>query len=436
MAARGSAKPAAPPINKQSLLMLGQRFKALFDRYASERIPVEQRYLRNLRQYMGVYDPDVERQLAPNRSRAYPRLTRMKCISMLSRIMNLMFPGNEDNWELTASPSPSMDPVMVADAVSQLMTELQAGGGKVELTQELVEQALRKLSDKQAAQLVALIKDQLLEIGGDQSLDWIALNRKVAESGIRYGIGMLIGPYVRKVETSGWVLQAADAQNPDGTISPGGFKPTTKTEYKPQFDHFSVWDFYPDMSARSLPGEGYFTRKVMGRAALRKLADRADFFESVIREVLANIPGGNYKAKSWENELKTMGVSIHTQQNSSQASGREKFEIIVWKGPVSAATLREAGATVPEKYTADDVDAELWIIDNYIIKAEVNAWRKLGMPLQQAVACVTTNAAQTFSSFSDRGTLNEANPYGAGKCTTQCTDAPRCGCAIILAMPR
>ena len=26
-----------------------------------------------------------------------------------------------------------------------------------------------------------------------------------------------------------------------------------------------------------------------------------------------------------------------------------------------------------------------------------------------------------------RGSLNEANPYGAGKCTTQCTDAPRCG---------
>ena len=27
----------------------------------------------------------------------------------------------------------------------------------------------------------------------------------------------------------------------------------------------------------------------------------------------------------------------------------------------------------------------------------------------------------------DRGASNEVNPYGAGKCTTMCTNAPRCG---------
>lgn len=359
-------------LDQTTLRNLGAKYKGLFDRYASERIPAEQKWLKNLRQYLGIYDPDIERQLPPNRSRAYPRLTRMKCISMLSRLMNLMFPGNEENWELRASPSPSMSPDEVAKAVNALLATLQAGGEQVQLTQELIDEAVRKLADDHAAKLTALLKDQLVELGGDQTVDWVSLNRKVVDSGIKYGIGVLEGPFVRKIQESGWVAEAA------------GFKPVTETVYKPQYDHLSVWDFYPDMSARELPGEGYFVRKVLGRAALRKLANRKDFFEVQVKRVLTELPGGNYKARGWESDLKTMGLSGHAESTSAQSSGREKYEVIIWKGPVSAHTLREAGADVPDQFLADDVEAELWMVDNHIIKAEVNAWRKLGLTLQQA----------------------------------------------------
>lgn len=395
-----SAKVPAPApvrtLNKGQLLNLGARYKALFDKYASERIPAEQKWLKNLRQYLGIYDPDIERQLPPNRSRAYPRLTRVKCISMLSRLMNLMFPGNELNWELNASPSPEMSPEMVAEAVQELLTKMQAAAppgppgpdgqptpGKVELTQDLVDEAVRTLADKQAAALTAVIEDQLTELGGDQTYDWIALNRKVVDSGIKYGVGVLEGPYVRKIQQSGWVLQAQDVQNADGSVSPGGFQPVTREIYKPQYDHLPIWDFYPDMSARSLPGEGYFVRKVLGRSALRKLADRPDFFGSQIKAVLTQIPGGNFRAKSWETELKVMGLSTNSESSSVQASGREKYEVIIWKGPVSARTLMEAGCDVPENMQTDDVDAELWLVGNWVIKAEVNAWRKMGVDVRQ-----------------------------------------------------
>lgn len=363
--------PMVRQINIGVLRNLGAKYKSLFDRYASERIPAEQKWLKGLRQYLGIYDPEVERQLPPNRSRAYPRLTRMKCVSMLSRLMNLMFPGNEDNWELNASPSPSMSPEMVAQAVSELIAERKEAGQDAQLTQSLVDEAVRRLASKQAVELTLLIKDQLLELGGDQTADWVGLNRKVCDSGIKFGIGVLEGPYVRKIEESGWMLQADQ-----------GFKPVTRETYKPQYDHLSVWDFYPDMSARSCPGEGYFVRKVLGRAALRKLANRKDFFDRQIKEVLIQVPGGNYKAKSWETELKTMGTAIQSESTSTQASGREKYEIIIWKGPVSAQTLREAGADVPEEFLADDVEAELWMIENWVIKAEINPWRKLGVDMQ------------------------------------------------------
>lgn len=383
----GSEAPAAVPVEGAApvrrldaavLRNLGAKYKALFDRYASERLPAEQKWLKNLRQYLGIYDPEIDRLLPPNRSRAYPRLTRMKCVSMLSRIMNLMFPGNEDNWELNASPSPEMSPEAVAQAVNALMQQLTQTGpdGQPQappLTQELVEQAVRRLADEQATKLTTLIKDQMLELGGGQELDVIALNRKVVDSGIKYGIGVLEGPFVRKVQQSGWFLQAD-----------GGFQPVTRDIYKPQYDFLPVWDFYPDMSARSLPGEGYFTRKVLGRAKLRKLADRPDFFSPQIKQLLLQYPGGNYKARSWETDLKTMGLSVQAETVSSQASGREKYEIVVWKGPVSAQTLREAGADVPDDMLTDDVEAELWICENYILKAEINPWRRVGVEMRTA----------------------------------------------------
>lgn len=82
--------PEAPVrrIDATALRNLGARYKSLFDRYAGERLLAEEKFLKNLRQYLGVYDPDVETRLPLNRSRAYPRLTRVKCIAMLSRLMN------------------------------------------------------------------------------------------------------------------------------------------------------------------------------------------------------------------------------------------------------------------------------------------------------------------------------------------------------------
>jgi len=95
-------------IKPDELRMVGQKLDFLFRQYVSDRRIAELRWLRNERQYLGIYDPEIEKELSVNRSKAYPRVTRVKCISVLSRLMNLMFPGNERNWEIKASPSADM----------------------------------------------------------------------------------------------------------------------------------------------------------------------------------------------------------------------------------------------------------------------------------------------------------------------------------------
>ena len=353
-------------IKSEELAMLGENLRRLFDQYVSDRRVAELRWLRNLRQYMGIYDPEIEREMSPNRSRAYPRITRVKCISVLSRIMNLMFPGNERNWELRASPSPDMKPEDVMEAIQKEQQKQQAEGVQVPLTPELVELAAQRLATERAENLATLIDDQLQEIGGDQTQDYIALNRKVASSGIMFGLGLLRGPFAREYQTTRWQMDQMSGQP----------APVQVTAYKPMFEFLPVWDFYPDMSAKTLNNmDGYFTRVVMSRSQVRALANRPDFFANVIKGYLQRNQQGNYKAQNFESELRSMGVKTNVNEQKSETN---KYEVIVWYGPVSAATLVAAGVDVPEDKMADDIEAEVWMLDSYVIKADMNPWRKLG----------------------------------------------------------
>lgn len=361
-------------INKEVLVGLGQEYSKLFKTYQADRKLTEQRWLRNLRQYLGIYDPEIERSLGAGQSRAYPRITRVKCISMLSRIMNLMFQGNERNWSLAASPSADMDPADVKTAVEALIKRRQEAGLQTEPTEEIIDAAIQDLAEKRATQLSKLIDDQLQEIGGDQTADYVSLNRSVCMSGIKFGVGLLRGPFVREVKKTVWV--------PVGS----GFEPQERTLYKPQYDFLPVWDFYPDMSGRTLPGDGYFMRMVMSRAELRRLAKRDGYLEDQIKSIIKRFPQGNYKPTEYESELRTMGTSQHVDTTRDEPQG--KYEVIVWNGPVTATKLEQVGADVPEDNKADDLEAELWMIGNDLIRVDINPWRKLGVNVKTIHAFV------------------------------------------------
>lgn len=354
-------------LDSSTLRQIGHDLSSLFTTYASDRLLTEQKYMRNLRQYLGIYDPEIEAQLDAKRSRAYPRITRVKCISMLSRIMNLMFPGNERNWQIDASPSAEMKPEDVATAVRELQAErTEEGGEPPEVDEAFLDMAVNRLARKRAEKLTLLIDDQLMEIGGDQTVDWISLNRKVVESGIRYGLGVLEGPFVKIEKKVLW-----------GTTSPGAFAAAERTIRKPMYEFLSVWDFYPDMSSKTLPGDGYFIRKVLGRSDVRKLANRPDFFGDQIKKYLVQNTNGNYMPKTFETELRTMGAAANVNTQTIQKPDG-KYEIIIWKGPISAAKLMQLGVEVPEANRADDVESEIWMIDSHVIKADINAWSKMG----------------------------------------------------------
>lgn len=351
-------------ISSEELRQLGQNLNMLFQQYVSDRRIAELRWLRNQRQYLGLYDPEVEKELAPNRSKAYPRITRVKCISVMSRLMNLMFPGNERNWELKASPDPDITLDEVKEAIAAAQQKDQEAGTESKLDIQYVQDAITQYMADRVDTLSKLIDGQLQELGGHQSYDYVALNRKVIQSGIIYGMGVLRGPYAVKSRSVIWDV------GEDGT-------PTPKASdiYKPMYEFLPVWDFYPDLSAKTFDSmDGYFTRVVMSRAQVRKLCDRQDFFSAQIKKFLQRNPQGNYRPQAYEQELRSMGVKVNVNEMKTETM---KYEVVVWHGQTSGEYLRMAGCDIPDDKLSDDLDAEIWMLDGNVIKAALNPWREL-----------------------------------------------------------
>jgi hypothetical protein len=356
----GGTQAPAPTIDLLKLKALGSFLLSEFKTYEAHRKLAELRWVRNLRQFMGEYDPDVKKQLDAMRSQAYPRITRVKCISMLSRLMNLLFSGSEKNWGLEPSPIPNL----TMEELQSVLQQAQAGSQQAgqQLTDAIIEAAIRAFADTRADTLEREIDDQLAELGGNKHMSYVHLCRKVLFSGILYGLGVLKGPFVRKQMQRRW------QHMPDGSVQAEEYEAN-----RPHFEFVPVWDYYPDMTSKHLYNmDGQFHRKVMGKSQLRKLADDPAFFGAVIRLYLKNNPKGNWRERSYETDLRTQGV-----QSNVNILSIGKFEIIIWDGIIESNMLKSAGIELPDGYSEDMVEASVWMLDGEVIRASISPWVEL-----------------------------------------------------------
>jgi hypothetical protein len=337
--------------------MLGTRFQ----QYEWDRRVTELQWERNERQYLGVYDPDVEKNMDINRSRAYPKLTRVKCVSMLSRLMNLLFPVDDKNWTIAPTAVPNLDQ---AD-LQQLLDTLYPPPATMTPTAASLNAAMPMAQPPQPIipdddKIEQAIRD--FAKGGARVMDWVVLCRKVLQSGIKYGMGVLKGPFVEEQAQRKWV---ADAQ--------GRITAVPVTAYRPRFEFVYLWDYYPDLSVRRFDQmDGQYERVVMSRHELIKLKNRPDFFADQIDKVFQQIPTGNYKRRAYETELLAMGPQLNVLY-----SNNNKYEAYVWTGFVSARELSDCGVDVGKVELDEDVQANVWTINGIVIKAEISPWTRL-----------------------------------------------------------
>lgn len=349
-----------PVLNTEALEALGKTLSAKFLKYEKDRSLAELKWARNARQFLGIYDPEVELLMDKNRSKAYPKLTRVKCVSMLSRLMNLLFPADDRCWAARPSAVPDLMQEDLQKVLDDAAKAAETAGH--ELTDEAIEQAIRTFARGQADRLELEMEDQLQTVGGDARLSFVQLCRQVIYSGILYGMGVLKGPYIEKRTLRTWVKDA------DGKMIA-----TPQEAYRPRYEFVPIWDYYPDMSAKYLHQmEGQFERHVMSKHQLIALKSRPDFFADQIDEAMRLNADGNYKCRTFETELKNMGVHKAVGEQP-----RGKFEVMAWEGHVSGKDLAAVGAEVPENLLNEDVEATVWLLGDTVIKAELSPWTLL-----------------------------------------------------------
>ena len=117
-------------LNFDKMKKLGTAMRGKFDQYEKDRRPVETQWAINLRQYLRQYDPDVLALIPDERSHVYPGDTRVKVKGKVAKMMEMMFPSQERNWELATSPIPSI-PELALDVIirgleqEELMKEIR-----------------------------------------------------------------------------------------------------------------------------------------------------------------------------------------------------------------------------------------------------------------------------------------------------------------------
>lgn len=335
-------------LNEPRLEKAGRKLRERFEQYKKDRREAELQWVKNLRQFEGEWDPEVD--IPAGKSRAYPRLTRQKCLGMVARLMGLLFPEGESNWGVSASERPSVD----QDTLQWIIGEWVNENPEAEVTIENVENEVKRFADDVAERMSTKIRDQLSDTAEYGQIDYPTLARKVIESAVKYGMGVLKGPMTIQQQGTKYGMDPET----------GNIVINNETVYRPYFEFVRIWDYYPDMHAKDfMQMDGEFYRHIMSKHQLRKLAKREDFYEKKIHDYIASNGGGDYEATNADNELHSLSTA-HIPSGKLQ---KGKYEVVEYWGPIDRKDLESVGEA--EEGDGEEVMGTLWFLGDVVIKA-------------------------------------------------------------------
>lgn len=332
---------------------LGTRLLSEFAMAESDRRLTEQRWLKDLRQYRGVYDPEVLAKIGEKRSKAFVRKTRVKIKTVDSRVADLLFPaGTEKNWDIKPTPKPSISKEHRARIVKQLqaMQQMQAqqGGEMVPLNEKAIKEAVTNFAKESAKAMSKTIEDQLVESRYKE------VSVKAIHSAHLYGTGIIKGPLIERKVRTRFVLEN------------GKWVAKSESYVVPFVDYVPLWRFYPDMNATQLSECRYvYERHNMTVSDLAELAERKSFNRKAITTYIKSHPHGQTTPRYIDNELKIIG-----DRQQTQGQTRGMYEVLERWGWLTGQDLLDIGVKVPADRTHEAFFSNVWMLPNgEVIKA-------------------------------------------------------------------
>ena len=299
---------------------LGARLRARFDELSNERFALEQRWLTDLRQYKGIYDPDVESKIQKNKSKTFIRATRTKVKAFNSRLMEMLFPSNRDrNWDIEPTPLPEM--AMVTPEIEEAL-------------QRFVEHTEREPDDKELREIFKEVAEEACESMKEEMDDQLKqvkyreICRKVIHSGNLYGTGVLKAPMVQRKNRVKWGLDET-----------GEWGITEEEVLLPFLECVSIWDFYPDLSANEIDEiSDVYQRHAKTKEEALELAKLPEFNEELIKQYLKDFPEGDYTVRSFRTELD----ETNSGNDTVNTNKKTRFEFVECWTPLSSDEMAEA----------------------------------------------------------------------------------------------
>lgn len=346
----------ASPRGFEVLSALGVSLLFEFGQAESDRQMTEQRWLQDLRQYRGQYDPDVLAAIGPHRSKSFVRKTRVKVKTVDSRCMDLLFPANSmRNWDVTPTPIPNVTPEQkkqVIELLTQAMqpqpVEGQPPAPPVKPSRSDIDKAVKQMVKSAAEEMVKTIDDQLQEAKYKEAA------RQVIHSGNLYGTGILKAPLVERKVRQRFIHQG------------GKWVMRNETFVTPFVDYVPIWRFFPDMTATDIENCRYvYERHLMTKTAMLRLAEKKSFNGKKIKEYVDSNPDGLVRPRYYDTELKAIGERQATNDNKSG-----QYEVLERWGWLDAQALVSVGVKVPADRMHETFFSNVWLLPNgEVIKA-------------------------------------------------------------------
>jgi hypothetical protein len=357
-------------LQAQSMQSLGSRLAGTFQEYKDARKETENEWLKDLRQYQGIYEPDVLARLdaaSGSRSKVFVGLTRTKVMAAYSRIIDLLFQHGDVFFSVDPTPVPQIDPLKAMEMRQMAMEQIMmASGQDPMMNQDLVQARMMELEGEflelekeialEAAESMTIdIEDQLIETNAEMKLKESMLEACI------FGSGAVKAGTVRidKKQSYSKMLDPETGEQ--------GYALSVVETVAPDVESVSIFDLYPDPYCTTLEDcDGLFRRHVLTRRQMRDLADLPQFDSDMVRYLLKIHRNGNHTEEDHETTRRRIaGINENSESN--------RFVVMEYWGTVDGYELEEHGIELPEDSDlSDDYSACVWFCDGKVLKVMLN----------------------------------------------------------------
>ena len=351
--------------NQPLILGLSGYLRQCWDASRIAKKPIENEMLRALRQRNGEYEASKLQQIREQGgSEVYMMLTEVKCRAAESWLRDILLDQGGPPWDLQATPIPDLTSEQassieaeVGEKVMAMLQQMGQAPSREDIAQirEMVSQDYRfrilREAQNRTDRMKLKIEDQFTQGGWET-----AFNEFITDL-VTYPSAFIKGPIVRRQKALGW------------SVDPMGKTVAEPIErLAPEFERVDPFRIYPEPGISHID-EGYlFEHHPMTRMDLSELIGVPGYDDDAIRAILDE---GN--GQSWINEDVELIKDEEERKFYAYMRPTEEFDALEFWGKVSGKMLIEWGLDkedVPD--SAQEYDANVWLVGNYVIKAVLN----------------------------------------------------------------